>query len=171
MSDLWRNLPLFGREHVDESGVGRGWGVELAAVLAAAEQALAQHPDAEAAAAFEAALRPGRPPRSGRTRTVKLAELDRAVFAYLDLTTRLGLAPVLPERASGAVALGRAAAAPTEIRAVIAGHALRATDAGWEFGRGPVLEATAVELLEFLRGCSLTAPRPADPDTASEEPR
>lgn len=160
MSDVWRNLPLFGREHVDESGVGGGWGDELAAVRAAAEAALAERPDAEAAEAFEAALRPARAPRSGKPRTVKLAELDRAVYAYLDLTTRLGLAPHLPERASGAVALGRAAAAPTEIRAVIAGHALRATDAGWEFGRGPVLEATAVELLEFLGGRSLRAPRP-----------
>ena len=86
---------------------------------------------------FEAALRPGRAARSGKPRTVKLAELDRAVYAYLDLTARLGLPPQLPKRASGAVALGRAAAAPTEIRAVIFGHSLRATDADWEFGRGP----------------------------------
>jgi len=169
MSDLWRNLPLFGRERVDESGVERGWASELAAVQSAADDALLRRPDAEAAAAFEAALRPGRPTRSGKPRTVKLAELDRAVFAYLDLAERLGIEPVLPERASGAVALGRAAAAPTEIRAVIAGHALRATDAGWEFGRGPVLEATAVKLLEFLRGRSLVAPRPAASDTPPEE--
>lgn len=161
MSDVWRDLPLFGRERVDESGVGRGWGDELAAVRAAADAALGIRPDPEAASAFEAALRPGRAPRSGKPRTVKLAELDRAVYAYLDLTARLGQPPQLPERASGAVALGRAAAAPTEIRAVIAGHALRATDAGWEFGRGSVLEATAAELLEFLRGRSLTAPRRA----------
>jgi hypothetical protein len=168
MSDLWRNLPLFGREHVDESGVRRGWGEELAAVHAAAEAALAAHPDPESAAAFEAALRPGRAPKSGKPRVVKLAELDRAVYAYLDLAARLGLPPQLPERAGGAVALGRAAAAPTEIRAVISGHALRATDAGWEFGRGPVLEATAAEMLEFLGGRSLTAPRRA-PHPAPEE--
>jgi len=169
MSDLWRNLPLFGREHVDESGVGRGWGDELAAVRVAADAALEAHPDADAAQAFEAALRPGRAPRSGKPRTVKLAELDRAVYAYLDLTTRLGLPPQLPERAGGAVALGRAAAAPTEIRAVISGHALRATDAGWEFGRGPVLEATAAEMLEFLGGRSLSAPRPAAHPEPHEE--
>ena len=168
MSDVWRNLPLFGRERVDESGVGRGWGDELAAVRAAADAALATRPDPEAAEAFEAALRPGRAPRSGRPRTVKLAELDRAVYAYLDLAARLGLPPQLPERASGAVALGRAAAAPTEIRAVISGHALRATDAGWEFGRGPVLEAAAAELLEFLGGRSRIAPRRA-PHPSPEE--
>ena len=161
MSDVWRDLPLFGRERVDESGVGRGWGDELAAVHSAAEAALTTRPDPEAAAAFEAALRPGRAARAGKPRTVKLAELDRAVYAYLDLTARLGLPPQLPKRASGAVALGRAAAAPTEIRAVIFGHSLRATDAEWEFGRGPVLEATAAELLEFLGGRSLNAPRPS----------
>lgn len=169
MSDVWRNLPLFGRERVDESGVGRGWAEELTAVHAAAEAALAAHPDPEAAEAFEASLRPGRPTRSGKPRTVKLAELDRAVYAYLDLTTRLGMPPQLPERAGGAVALGRAAAAPTEIRAVISGYALRATDAGWEFGRGPVLEATAAELLEFLGGRSLVAPHRAPHPTPPEE--
>lgn len=166
MSDLWRNLPLFGRERVDESTVARGWSTELAAVRDAAQLALTAHPDPDAAEAFEAAFRPARPPRpsrSGRPRTVKLAELDRAVYAYLDLVARLDQRPQLPERASGAVALGRAAAAPTEIRAVIAGHALRATDAGWEFGRGPVLEATAAELLEFLGGRSLVAPHPESP--------
>ena len=69
MSDVWRDLPLFGRERVDESGVGRGWGDELAAVRAAAEAALGARPDPEAAEAFEAALRPGRAPRSGKPRT------------------------------------------------------------------------------------------------------
>ena len=44
---------------------------------------------------------------------------------------------------------------------MISGHALRATDADWQFGRGPVLEATASELLEFLGGRSLIAPRPS----------
>jgi hypothetical protein len=160
MSDLWRELPLSGRRHVDESGVGGGWRTELDAVREAASQALATHPDAEAADAFEAALRTPRPRRDGRARPVKLAELDRAVYAYLDLCARLEVAPQLPPRASGAVALGRAAAARTSIRAVIAGHTLRASDAGWEFGRGPALEETAVGLLEFLRGRTLRAPRP-----------
>ncbi|MGN6272080.1 MAG: hypothetical protein ACTHMQ_03220 [Protaetiibacter sp.] len=160
MSDLWRELPLSGRARVDESGVDGGWHAELAAVRDAARQALEAHPDAAAGEAFEVALRTPRPRRDGRARAVKLAELDRAVYAYLDLCTRLGVEPQLPPRAAGAVALGRAAAAPTEIRAVIAGHTLRATDAGWDFGRGPVLEDTAVELLRFLRGESLRAPHP-----------
>jgi hypothetical protein len=168
MSDLWRELPLSGRARVDESGVGGGWRAELEAVREAASRALASHPDAVAAAEFEVALRTPRPRRGGRPRAVKLAELDRAVYAYLDLCARLGVEPQLPPRASGAVALGRAAAAPTEIRAVIAGHTLHATDADWSFGRGPVLEDTAVALLEFLRGRSLRAP--AAPPTPPAPP-
>jgi hypothetical protein len=160
MSDLWRELPLSGRERVDESGVGGGWHAELATVRTAAQEALVAHPDAAAAEAFAAASRPSRPRRDGRARTVKLAELDRAVYAYLDLCARLGVEPHVPARAGGAVALGRAAAAPSEIRAVIAGRTLRATDADWGFGRGPVLEDTTAALLEFLGGRSVHAPRP-----------
>lgn len=161
MADVWRGLPLSWRERVDESGVGGGWGAELDAVRAAAATALAAHPDAAAAAEFEAAVAVPRPRRGGRERRVPLRELDRAVYAYLTLCTRIGVPPQLPERAGGAVALGRAASAPTEIRAVIAGHTLRATDADWSFGRGPVLEDTTPELLAFLAGQSLRAPRRA----------
>lgn len=161
MSDLWRSLPLFGRTTGDESDIGGGWADELAAVRTAAEAALAAHPDTAAAAAFQTATRPPRARWWRRGGRVRLPELDRAVYAYLELCERLGTPPELPARASGAVALARAAAAPTAIRAVIAGHSLRATDAGWAFGRGPTLEATAAEMLQFLGGRSLTAPRPA----------
>lgn len=162
MSDLWRELPLLGRPRVDESGVRPGWDAELASVREAAGAALAQHPDAAAADAFDAALPAPRLRRDGTPRPTKLAELDRAVYAYLDLCARIGATPAVPPRAAGAVALGRAASAPTEIRAVIAGHSLRATDADWSFGRGPVLEDTAAALLDFLGGRSLRAPRPPD---------
>jgi hypothetical protein len=161
MSDLWRELPLFGRPRVDESAVPDGWEADVAAVREAAAAALARRPDPAAAEAFAAATPVAAPRRDGRPRRVKLAELDRAVYAYLELCTRLGVPPEIPSRAGGAVALGRAASAPPEIRAVIAGHALRATDADWSFGRGPVLEDTAAALLEFLAGRSLRAPRAA----------
>lgn len=161
MSDLWKSLPLSSREPVDESGVVAGWDAEIAAVRTAAARLLTAHPDAEAAAVFEADAAPRRgvlPRRAGRA---PLRDLDRAVYAYLDLCARLAAEPDLPPRASGAVALGRAAAAPTPIRAVIAGHALRATDAGWSFGTGPVLEDTAAGLLRFLGRRTAAAPRPA----------
>lgn len=163
MSDIWRELPLSGRERSDESGVHRGWDAEVAAVRTNADALLARTSDPDAGAAFAAALSSRRPLAArlrGRDRPATLAELDRIVYAYIALSTRLGAEPQIPPRASGAVALGRAAAAPTPIRAVIAGHSLHATDAGWTFGRGPVLEATAVELLTFLSGEGSAAPAP-----------
>ena len=95
----------------------------------------------------------------------KLVETERqrarAVAAYLLLARDVGAAPALPERTSGAVALYLAAKAPTPIRAVISGHALRASDADWEFGHGPVLEQQAIPMIEFLLGRGTTAPRRA----------
>ena len=99
--------------------------------------------------------------RSGRAVPVRV--LSRAVAAYLTLAREIGATPMLAPRTSGAVALYLAAKAPTPIRAVIGGHSLRARDADWDFGRGPVLEADAVPMLEFLLGRSDTPPRPAPP--------
>ncbi|ANJ25931.1 maleylpyruvate isomerase N-terminal domain-containing protein [Agromyces aureus] len=90
-----------------------------------------------------------------------ISALAEAVIAATDLGSTLGTPIAVPERASGAVALRRALEAPTEIKAVTRGHALAATDAGWSFGNGPVLQGTAVEILLFLYGRSDTAPRPA----------
>ncbi|GAA1806767.1 hypothetical protein [Agromyces neolithicus] len=100
-------------------------------------------------------------------RTVPVRVLSRAVAAYLTLAREIGATPTLAPRTSGAVALYLAAKAPTPIRAVISGHTLRAPDADWDFGRGPVLEADAVPMLEFLLGRSVTAPRPAPPASAT----
>ena len=99
------------------------------------------------------------------TRGVPVRVLSRAVAAYLTLAREIGAEPVVAPRTSGAVALYLAAKAPTPIRAVINGHSLRARDADWDFGRGPVLEADAVPMLEFLLGRSTTAPRPVPPPT------
>ena len=70
----------------------------------------------------------------------------------------------VPPLASGAVALRRAAAAPTPIKAVISGHSLHATDAAWTIGHGPALVGTADQLIRFLAGIGHWAPRPARPD-------
>jgi hypothetical protein len=102
--------------------------------------------------AFAVAVRLGRPAR--------VSLLSRAVAAHLLLATEVGAEPAVPERTSGAVALYLAAKAPTPIRAVISGHTLRASDADWEFGHGPVLEQPAIPMLEFLLGRGLEAPRP-----------
>ena len=97
------------------------------------------------------------------SRAVPVRVLARSVAAYLTLAREIDATPMLASRTSGAVALYLAAKAPTPIRAVIGGHTLRAPDADWDFGRGPVLEADAVPMLEFLLGRSNTAPHPAPP--------
>lgn len=101
-----------------------------------------------------------------RERPTGVAELDDAVVAALLVGGAASVDVPMSPVASGAVALRRAAAAPTEIRAVIAGHALRATDAGWEFGHGSPLVDTAAGLLRFLTGIGTVAPHPPGPGDA-----
>ncbi|WP_438856258.1 hypothetical protein [Agromyces sp. M3QZ16-3] len=102
-----------------------------------------------------------------RERPTGVVELDDAVVATLLVSGAAGRVVPLSPRASGTVALRRAAAAPTEIRAVIAGHTLRATDAGWEFGHGSLLVDTANGLLRFLTGIGTVAPhRPLDDESS-----
>lgn len=98
-----------------------------------------------------------------RPRPTRLVELDDAVVAAVRIGDALGRPIAVPPLASGAVALRRAAAAPTPIRAVISGHSLHATDAGWTIGHGPVLVGTAHELIRFLAGIGDHAPRSARP--------
>lgn len=97
---------------------------------------------------------------TARRQPTRIVELDDAVVAALLVGRALGVTVPIPPLASGAVALRRAAAAPTAIRAVISGHSLHATDAGWSIGHGAPLVGTAEELLRFLTGIGLTAPRP-----------
>ncbi|MGR2753739.1 hypothetical protein [Agromyces arachidis] len=101
-----------------------------------------------------------------RPKPTAIAELDDAVVAALLIGDAINVAVPISARASGAVALRRAAAAPTEIRAVISGHRLRATDAGWEFGHGTPLVDTAAGLLRFLLGIGDVAPHPPRDDEA-----
>jgi hypothetical protein len=121
---------------------------------------LAGPAEAAEAIAGRAALLRERPKATG------VVELDDAVIAALLIGDAVGVAVPISPRASGAVALRRAAAAPTEIRAVIAGHRLRATDAGWEFGHGPQLVDSAAGLLRFLTGIGDVAPHPPRGDEA-----
>ena len=95
-----------------------------------------------------------------RQRRTGIAELDDAVVTAVLIGDATGRPVAVPPVASGAVALRRAAAAPVEIRAVISGHSLHATDAGWTIGHGSALVGTAAELVRFLAGYATTAPRP-----------
>ena len=155
--DLRHELPLSWREPHDESAVSSDWRAQLTGVLGTAAE-LAETRDVQVENMPEGLRAGERALKSGRRVSIK--QLDRAVYAYLDLCEQLGAVPVLDATTSGAVALARATSAPTPIRAVIAGHSLRASDAYWSFGHGPELEATAVELLNFLGGRSLQAPSP-----------
>lgn len=96
-----------------------------------------------------------------RPQPTRLVELDDAVVAAVRIGDALGVPVPVPALASGAVALRRAAAAPTPIKAVISGHSLHATDAAWTIGHGPALVGTAHELIRFLAGIGTQAPRPA----------
>ncbi|TYL52357.1 hypothetical protein [Agromyces mariniharenae] len=96
-----------------------------------------------------------------RPQPTRLVELDDAVVAAVRIGDALRSPIAVPALASGAVALRRAAAAPTPIKAVISGHSLHATDAAWTIGHGPVLVGTAHELIRFLAGIGTRAPRPA----------
>jgi hypothetical protein len=159
-----RNLPLSQRPRDDESGVSSDRRPELDELLGRARAEASALGNALGADAAGHLARLEELAASAATkRTVSARALTAAVLAYLSFARAAGIEPSLAPRTSGAVALVLAAKAPTPIRAVIAGHALRAADADWEFGRGPVLEAPAVELVEFLAGRSLTAPRPAPP--------
>ncbi|HEY6800231.1 MAG TPA: hypothetical protein VI121_06280 [Agromyces sp.] len=109
--------------------------------------------DAAAALEVRAALITERPQPTG------IVELDDAVVAAILIGDALGSPIPIPPLASGSVALRRAAAAPTPIRAVISGHSLHATDAAWTIGHGPVLVGTAHELIRFLAGIGSRAPR------------
>lgn len=180
-------LPFSWRERHDESAVSSDWRAELIAVLNATADLIERHvattgvPD-QWSASFLRAARIEPPGGAGEAagaaageglaairasilaleavRRVPIKQLDRAVYAYLTVCEQLDATPELEATTSGAVALARATSAPTPIRAVIAGHSLRASDAGWSFGHGPELQATAVELLNFLGRRSLQAPSP-----------
>jgi hypothetical protein len=191
LADFMRDLPLSWGEHPDESNVTSDWRELAADVLNQAAALLDASEAGETtlewlATDFARSAIPrrrvpadavddadwpdgssdgiralARDTRAGRHVSVRL--LARVVAAYLQLARELDATAQLAPRTSGAVALYLAAKAPTPIRAVTRGHTLRARDAGWEFGRGPVLEDDAVPMLEFLLGRSDHAPSPVPP--------
>lgn len=168
MADFLRFLPLSGRSRQDEGLVSSDRRPELDALLSSLET-LTDVPATWAAFATDAGLAgPWR--ASDRTvagfRTAVLAQrrgirvLSRALAAALRITADLGLDLVVDPMTAGAVALHAQGAGPFERRAVVAGHTIRATDADWAFGSGPVLEGTAQKIAGFLLGVTDDPPRP-----------
>jgi hypothetical protein len=179
--DFARFLPLSNRPHDDESGVTSDRRAAIAAVVEdAARLAAAAAPDradslaaefarsarlADAGAAEFGAIdlpRLASAVRGGKRR--RTGALVHAVRALLELADELGRQPRLDDITLGTVALYMATSAPLERRAVVAGHAIRATDADWGFGRGPMLEGSQLEIVRFLLGLSDVAPQPAKGD-------
>ncbi|MCC4266459.1 hypothetical protein [Microbacterium schleiferi] len=176
MADFLRFLPLSGRARRDERVVSSDRRRELDALLGS----LAALTDAETAwAAFATDAGLTRPWRGAdgditRFRTAVLAQrrsirvLSRSLAAALRVADDLGVDLAVDPMTCGAVALYAQGAGPFERRAVVAGHTVRATDADWAFGNGPVLEGTALQIAGFLLGVTDTPPRP--PAAASGQP-
>ena len=171
MSDLGRYFPLSQRADVDESGVTSDRRAALADVILATEAMLLGDRDLGSASSpngpGSAAEAPSGDLRGagadacapGKRRPIRA--LSRAVTAQLELARDVGVAAQVDPKTIGAVVLYRTGAAPLEIRAVLSGHTLQATDAEWSFGHGPVLQDTALRILAFICGVSDEAPRAA----------
>jgi hypothetical protein len=184
MPDFARHLPLSQRTGHDESGVSSDRRDALAQVV---EQAAAlivpTGPDRDGLAdAFvdEAGLRSefdrlaaehadplarltalALTVRAGRRRSIRaLASAARALLVLArDLHVEVALDPLT----AGSAALHASGTAPLERRAAVRGHTVRASDAGWAFGAGPVLTASATSIAAFLLGVSDDPPRPVSP--------
>jgi hypothetical protein len=175
--DFARFLPLSNRQTDDESAVTSDRSDAIADVVDEAARltaSRAQHKADQLAAEFARAARLAdagaaefgaadlnelaAAVRNGRRR--RTSALVHAVRALLVLADALGEVPRVADLTLGIVALYMSTSAPLERRAVVAGHAIHATDADWQFGRGPVLEGSAMEIVRFLVGLSDIPPQP-----------
>ncbi|MCR2799267.1 hypothetical protein QNO21_09045 [Microbacterium sp. zg-Y818] len=187
MSDLGRFLPLSNRPPADESAVSGDRRGQIADIVTAAAGVIGQCAPERApslASAFlataglERDAAPSTPPadtgpgttpalatlatvaervRGGRRRSGR--HLARATRAYLLLARDAKVAPQLSAAVTGAVALSASTTAPFARRAAIAGHTVQAVDHGWQFGRGPLLAGSAVQIVSFLLGVTDEPPR------------
>lgn len=166
MSDLARFLPLSHRSPDAVAAAPADRRVQIAAVLTLAAAVLDAQPDDRRRRFIdEAGLTGDHDGRAsltdladavGRGRRRSVRDLTTVARAYLRLP---GERPPLPFDVAGAVALAASTNAPFARRAAIAGHTVRATDAGWTFGRGPEISASADDIVAFLTGVSDVPPR------------
>jgi hypothetical protein len=133
-------LPVFVEAFVDHAFLRKDY------------EALAIDEPATAFLALAMAIRGGR-----RRNTRALAATARALLL---LARDLGTEVTLHPDTAGAVALYLATAGPFDRRAVVKGHTVRATDADWAFGNGPVLEGKATAIAAFLAGATDDPPQP-----------
>lgn len=178
MADFAQHLPLSNRAGVDESNVSSDRRAAIADAVHEAARiiALATEDDAAHRARArrfldEAGLGTGASGgsaeemaqlaealRAGRRRRVGM--LVNTVRALLVLGDGLGVEPRLDPAVSGAVALAAEGTAPFDRRAVLRGHTVRATDEGWGFGNGPVLQGTGRSILRFILAIDDVPPQP-----------
>jgi hypothetical protein len=179
MPDFVRFLPLSQRGPGKESAVSSDRREALAVVIEQAADLITVAGDGRAvfadAFADEAGLRPelddvavGDPAvrlrsvaaavRRGGRRSIRL--LASGARALLVLARDLHVDVALDPITAGSVALYASTSAPFERRAVVKGHTVRATDADWGFGHGPVLAGTATQIAAFLLGVSDDPPKP-----------
>ncbi|WP_404433758.1 hypothetical protein LG299_04425 [Microbacterium lacus] len=185
MADLFNNLPLSNKVRHDESHVTSDRRLAVAdtidqAAVWLAEASIPETSRNELARAFLSDARivadnvPNSSPgtvsmltesaqqlRTGKKQSIRA--LSHALRALLLLGIALDRSPIVPPLTSGSVALYAATSASFDRRAVIAGHSIRATDADWAFGNGPVLEGTALGIVGFLLGISDNPPASPPP--------
>jgi hypothetical protein len=178
MADFAQHLPLSQRTGVDETNVTSDRRAAIADVVLEAARIIAVATEDDAAYRSRARrfldesgwgtgasggsaaemLHLADAIRAGRRRRVGM--LVNSVRALLRLGDVLEVEPRLHPMVSGAVALAAEGTAPFDRRAVLRGHTLVATDEGWGFGNGPVLQGTGRSILRFILGIDDVPPQP-----------
>lgn len=177
VSDLSKHLPLSNQPRGDETGVTSDRRSPIVELLTEASRLVGNAPASQQAALVTAFLDDARlareapadrdplprlteaaaAVRNGRKRGIRpLVHTARALFR---LASSLGASPAIDPQVCGAIVLWGATSGPFDRRAVLSGHTIRATDADWEFGHGPVLAGTALAIAAFVLGASDTPPQ------------
>lgn len=170
--DVSRYLPLSQRTRDDESKVNSDERSSIAELIESAAALVAAEPNrAELSAVFAADAGLGSlgstgdlaalasAVRAGKRRRAR--EVSNTTRALLSLADAVHREPTISPETLGRVSLYASTKASFDRRAALSGSTVRASDAGWEFGRGPVLEGTALGITRFLLGLSDAAPKPA----------
>lgn len=165
MADFMNDLPLSSRPRRDESTVGDR-ATQVDALVRTARELVdsAPHDRRESLAtafltsagidgdALSARHSPATTTRDASIRDASIRDLDRTLYALLDLAETLDTVPEIDGLTTGTVALYRSGRVRYPQKAVVHGRTLRATDADWQIGYGPVLEGTALEIVRFFAG-------------------